>query len=169
MNILQLALLILVIFLILSFVFYKKVIHVTSLFITLLFFASIIFSLSALFLPDLYKSGAELLLKDTQFATQLKSFDGTVTEISKLPTTILGSLNNLFGQTNTTQAYKSDLYNQFIDFSGGLIRIMILIFSIVIMVLSVYVRYSYAGVIETEKLSRKVNQLEQEMKALKGV
>ncbi len=169
MNVLQLALLILVIFLALSFIFYKKVIHVTSLFITLIFLASVVFSLSAIFFPQVYKSGAELVLRDTPFATQLKSFDTSITEISKIPTSILGTLGNLFGQTNNTQEYKSDLYNQFIDFAGGLIRVMVLIFAIILMLLSVYVRYSYSGVIESEKLARKVEELERQINAFKGI
>jgi len=169
MNILQLALLILVTFLFLSFIFYRKVIHVTSLFITVIFFLSIILSLSAIFLPQVYKAGAELVLKDTPFATQLKSFDTSITDISKIPTSILGTLGNLLGQANTQQEYKSDLYNQFIDFAGGLIRVMVLIFGIIIMVISVYVRYSYSGVIESEKLARKVSELEKEVNLLKGI
>jgi len=169
MDILQISILILVIFLALSFIFYRKVIHVTSIFIALLFIVSIVLSLAAVFVPQLYKSGAEILLKDTPFAVQLKSFDGTITDISKLPTSIIGSIGNLFGQNNTTTEYKSDLYNQFINFAGGLIRIMTLIFAIIIMLISVYVRYSYSGVIESEKLARKVNELEKEVNLLKGI
>ncbi|MEO6728290.1 MAG: hypothetical protein ABIM99_00040 [Candidatus Dojkabacteria bacterium] len=169
MQILTVAILILVIFLTLSFFFYKKVIHVTSLFITLIFFLSVALSLSALFLPQLYKSGAELALKDAPFGVQLKNFDTTMTDIGKIPTSIIGSLGNLFGQNNQSAEYKSDLYNQFIDFSGGLIRIMVLIFSLIIMFISVYVRYAYSGVLESDKLARKVSELEKEVNSLKGI
>lgn len=169
MNILQIALLIIVILLLISFIFYKKVIHVTSLFIVLIFFASLLFSISAIFLPGVYKTGAELVFKDTPFAQQLKNADGTFTEIGKIPANIINSIGNIFGGNNQTQEFKTDLYNQFIDFAGSLIRIMVLIFGLILMLISVYVRYSYSGVIESEKLSRKLHELEKEVNLLKGI
>lgn len=169
MGILTISILILVIILVIFFFLYKKIIAVAAFFIFVVFIGSIVCILSALFFPQIYKSGAELLVKDSSFGTELKNFDGTITNIENLPTSVVNSIGNLFGQNSQTQTFKSDLYNQFVDFTGSLIRIMVLIVAIILMVISVYVRYSYAGVIESEKLSKRVLELEREIRSMKGI
>lgn len=169
MDILTASILIFVIILILFFFLYKRIVAVAALFIFLLFITSIIFTISALFLPQLYKTGAEVLVKDTPFAQQLKYADGTFTEIGKLPSSIIGTIGNLFGQNNQTQEFKTDLYNQFVDFFGGLLRILVLVIALIIMLVSVYVRFSYSGLVESQKLEKKVKELEKEINLIKGI
>lgn len=169
MEIVQAAFIIIILLLLIFFVFYKKIIHVAAAFITIAFFISILLSLSAIFLPQIYKSGAELLIKDSDFGLQLKNLDNSFTQVGNLPNGILDSIGNIFGQNSERESYKSDLYNQFVDFTGSVLRIDLLIFAIIIMILSVYVRYSYSGLIESEKLARKVQELEKEVNLLKEI
>lgn len=166
MTILQIAFLIIILVLFLFFIFYKKIIHVASIFVILIFFSSVALTLSAVFIPTLYKTGAEILVKDSDLGKQLKNLDDSFTQVGNVPNNILDSIGSIIGQA-PRESFKSDLYNQFIDFSGGLIRVMILILGIIIMVISVYIRYSYSGLIESQNLARKVRQLEQEVNSLK--
>ncbi|MEP7103973.1 MAG: hypothetical protein ABI721_04675 [Candidatus Dojkabacteria bacterium] len=169
MDTIQIILIVVITLLFLFFIFYRKVIHVAFVFITIIFFFSLISTIAAIFMPQLFQTGTEFLVKDTAFAVQLKNFDGTITEIGKLPTGVLNNIQNFFNQNNnSTSEFKSDLYNQFVIFVAGVLRIGVLVLGLFLMAISIYIRYSYSGLNESIKLKHRVDELENQLQMLQS-
>lgn len=125
---------------------------------TALFIASVVLALGSLFTPGVYRTVVDSSISETSFAKELRNADKTITDVGQSVNSVIGKIQTLFGST-PQQEYKSDLYNQFVDFITGLLRIIILVLSIIIMLVVTYFRYSYASIIEVKKLRKEMDEL----------
>ncbi len=145
----------------LAFLFYRQIIHVNLVAITLLFPISFIVAMSALFLPVVYQGAAEVAFSEAQFSQQLKALDSTLTTAGNLPNNFIDKIHELLNQENTdSREYKSELYPQFINLVGEVLRWVTFILAFVIMLLISYTRYAFSSVFQVDKLEKRVRELE---------
>jgi len=153
----------------LGFVFYKKIVGISLLAIKIIFPLAVLIALSTLFLPTLYKSFVESNFQETTLAQNLKTVDKTLTQVSNVQINISNTINNFLGNGINQQVdeYQSDLYSQVLEFMVGVLRVLILTLSIVILVFTLYIRYSFAGSFEVAALQKQINELRHEVESLK--
>lgn len=167
-NAVNVFILITLLVLTLGFLFYRRIINVSLVFVKALFVVSLLTSLITLSLPQLYTSFVEVRFSETVLAKDLISVDKTLTQVSKVQIGISNSLNNFLntGSQEQLEEYESNIYKQTIDFMAGALRIIILVLSIVVMVFSLYIRYSFSGSFEVMSLQKQIDLLKKEVEEL---
>ncbi len=167
MNTVTILILVATIFIVLINLFYKKVIFISLSLINILFIISIIGIISALFLPSIYISTAELLFKDNAFGNSLLSIENFIEQIANIPSNIGNSIQNLIGRgSDSGTSFDSNLYNDFIKLISGILRIFSIVLSLIILVITTYFKYVYSGFISSRKLEKRVEELEQKLAAV---
>lgn len=161
MDIFTIAIVILVSILTITFIFYKKITFITFSFINLIFPILIVIALSTVFLPSIYKSLGESIVSNSPFGEQIKNVDTILTQAGETQNSIVGQIQNLFGQGNSNQEkYESDLFEKFAEFIGNTLRMFTLLLALILSVVVVYIKYAYSGVYEVERLKKRVEVLE---------
>lgn len=150
-----------------------KIVGLMSWGLKLAFPILLVIALSALFLPQVYNSGADLMLRQAGTYTTIRSLDKNIAAIGNVPGNILGNLGNIFNSGGSTQTnsdkpgfLESQLYVSLINLIGFLLRIFTLILSLIGMGVVLYLSYSTAGVTQSAELQIRVKQLEERLSAL---
>ncbi|MCA9380994.1 hypothetical protein KC678_01910 [Candidatus Dojkabacteria bacterium] len=143
------------------FFFYRKVLIATQSLITIMFFAGLIGSISAIFIPIVYKAPIENYFSESLFGVQLQYADSTLTTVGSVPADLKNKIESLFDKDNVIDAeFKSELYPSFINLISVLLRIFIFVISILLMIVATYMRYSFAGIRDYHRLEKRVKELE---------
>lgn len=168
-NAVNITILIVLLTLTFGFLFYRRIINISLVFIKALFVVSLLTALITLFIPQLYTSFVEARFSETILAKDLISIDKTLTQVSKVQINISNSLNSFLntGSQEQLEEYESNIYKQTIDFMSGVLRVIILVLSILILIFSLYIRYSFSGSYDVLTLQKQINELKKEVELLK--
>ena len=146
------------------FFFYRKVLVATQSLITIMFFVGLIGSISAIFIPFIYKAPIENYFSESFFGIQLQYADSTLTTVGSVPADLKNKIESLFGKDNISDSeFRSELYPSFINLISVLFRAFIFVISILLMIVATYMRYSFAGIRDYHKLEKRVKELEENL------
>jgi len=164
MNTVTIIVLIILVVITLVYLARKKLIVLTVASIHLVFPVLLLVSLSALFLPQVYHSLTDFGLQQTTLPSQFKNLDNIVGTPAQLPQTILGEIGNLLGQKSTTTTpvpgvIETQLYPQFVNLISEVIRFFSLIFSIIGLIVTIYLSYISSSMTDYVKLEQKYENL----------
>ncbi len=167
MNILTIAFTILIVIIVLAFLLYKHLLDLNAVLVNLFFPIFTIVALLSLFVPVVFTRATEFLLDSSAFSVQLKSIDKGFNDVSTVPNDIFNGIKNFFNpSSNETKAeFKSELYPNFINFVAEVIRWMVFIFSVMMMLVLVYFKYSTASILRIRELEKKYNELAKSVKS----
>lgn len=168
MNLIAIILLIFIAITALLFIFYRRVAVVFKFATILIFAISMILLVSAVLLPQTYHSFAESLFGSNNLATQLSTADQILEAVASVPAGVISGIQNLIGQNGNNQV-DVNLYNGYIDFIAGLMRITGILVGVLGVIISLYVRYSFAGMFEAIQLRKKIYDLENRIDQLENV
>lgn len=159
------VILIICLILVCMYIFYSRVILFLSVFLSVVFFLSLAGLITPIFTPGIYNSFVENLFNDAPLAEQFikadESLNSVVGTSSEVRNDIERGINDLLGrETGEQNVADFSIYDSTISLLAGILRFFIFILSFVVAMFSVYVRYSYAGVIESNKLKHRVTELE---------
>lgn len=151
----------------------SKLMSVLALLIKISFPVCAAIMLSALFIPQLFSTIADSALKANGTYQSIIEADKSLDSIINLPSNIFNSLGNLFGDNSPTdQSTKSFLeqgvYPGLVDLIAGIIRVAALAVSIIGMIATIYISYSFEGAFVTSSLKKKVADLENKIKVLEN-
>ncbi|MBE2279031.1 MAG: hypothetical protein IAE91_01450 [Ignavibacteriaceae bacterium] len=151
--------------------FYKKILSVVIVTINAVFVLSLIAGITSLVLPQVYYGFTESKIEGTELANNLHSVDSTLTQISRVQISITNTINGIFNtdQQQEVQEYQSNLYQQVINLFSNLIRISILLISTILLLFTLYVRYSFSAVFQLNTLQKQIDELKNEISTLKGI
>lgn len=153
----------------LGFLFYRRILNLSLVFVKVLFVISLFTALITLLFPQLYTNFVESRFSETILAKDLISIDNTLTQVSRVQISISNTLNSFLntGSQEILEEYESSIYMQTIDFMAGALRVIMLILSIVILIFTLYIRYSFSGSFEVISLQKQINELKKEIEILK--
>ena len=160
-NTVTIILAIIIVVIALAYLLYKQVEDVSVLILNLLFPILILLSFYTLFVPSTFKIIADNTFSKTEFGITLKNTDQGLTELAKIPSNLVGNIQNIFdkSQDHTKPIISVDLYNTFITLIASIIRWGIFIISIFLILLILYLRYTFSSVFELRDLRREYREL----------
>ena len=171
MNAFTIALLIVILIILIIFLAYRKVIKITFTALTLIFFVSLAGVLSSVFVPKFYQNISERIFRDNIFAVQLEYFDNTLTDFSKVPNDLKQKIENVFRKNKKDikdEKFETQIYEQFIVLMGNILRFFIFSISFIGLITTTYLRYAFAGVSESIKLKKEIDDLKSRLNALEN-
>ena len=147
MNVLSAAILAIAIVLLLAFIFHNQIIRVIYRFTHVLFFLGFLGLLSVAFLPYLYINLVDGLFETSYLGRQLQELDSSLIEIDEATSKWQQQWNRLFSQEEQeeTSADPVQLYPSFLTLLSVSLMIIIGVFSFLIMILSIYFKYTFIG------------------------
>lgn len=168
LNFIETLILVFSFILLAGFIFYKKILNLSLLIVRILFPLSFIGLLITLFIPQLYLGFVESNFEKTTLATNLRSVDNSLTQISKVQNTITNSVNKILNieSANIIDEYQSNIYKEAITLVTNLLRIFFIFVFFVLMIFCLYIRYAFSGLFEYNSLKSELHKLKEEVKLL---
>jgi predicted PurR-regulated permease PerM len=149
----------------------SKVMRAVGKLLHLGFIVLVLVVLSALFLPQAYRSLSEYTLQNTGTLETIRSIDGQVENLINVPQNFFDTIKDLLSGGSSEQSeetadegiLESRLYPALADALGFVYRIFALVLAIAGLIAVIYFSYSFENVSQIEKLEDRVRNLEKQL------
>ncbi len=164
MNTYSLVILCIIVMLIACYLGYQYIIRGAALIVNALFILGLIGALSVVFLADSYQKISINYLGSQYIGQQLLKLDSALLDTQESIDQI--NLYNPFvskDEDSKDEKWEAFLFQATSNLIGDLLKLFILIISLLSMILSIYLKYTITGYVDSTKLQKQIDELERKI------